>query len=283
MHITAVDIGGSHITVAAVDMEQRACSGGFRRQVDSRGPAGGILDCWAAAIAQCAALHGSARVAVAMPGPFDYAAGVSWIKDQAKFDALYGMNVKNELAQRLAIPAEGILFDNDATCFLRGHYFAGCFPDDEKVLGLTLGTGFGSVIRSGEGYFSPDYWCRAFGDSMADDYFSSRWLLNEYAAMGGEVLTSVRELALCEGSGEVFRRFGALLAGFLAEAAPDVDTILLGGNIAKAYPLFGEALEAGLFLAGKDYRFQVSVLGEEAMLLGAAALQEARMFAQMEE
>lgn len=274
MKITAVDIGGSHITVAAVDMESRTCNGGSRMQVDSRSPAGEILDCWAAAIARCAETHDGTQIAVAMPGPFDYASGVCRVRDQSKFDALYGVNVKDALAERLQIDAGNILFDNDATCFLRGHYFAGCFQQNVNVLGLTLGTGFGSVIRTGEGYFSPDYWCRSFGDSMADDYFSSRWLLHAFAALGGEKLTSVRELATRGNSGEVFRKFGANLAGFLSEAAPEVDAILLGGNIAKAYPLFGDALEAGLAAVGRQYRFQVSALGEEGILLGAAALRE---------
>ncbi len=128
MKITAVDIGGSHITVAAVDMESRTCSGTDRLKVDSRCPANEILDCWAAAIARCAASHGGDRVAVAMPGPFDYTRGVSYIKDQSKFDTLYGVDVKSALADRLAVPAAGILFDNDATCFLRGISSPGISP-----------------------------------------------------------------------------------------------------------------------------------------------------------
>lgn len=277
MKITAVDIGGSHITVAAVDMEKRQCAGGSvsRLHVDSRSPAGEILDCWAAAIARCAAAHGGGEVAIAMPGPFDYAAGISYIKDQSKFETLYGLNIKSELAARLSVPVSAITMDNDASCFLRGHYYAGYFPETENVLGLTLGTGFGSVIRTQDGYFSPDYWCRPYENAMADDYFSSRWLLRENEALCGKEVGSVRELAAGASGPEVFRRFGEHLAVFLTDAAPEVDTILLGGNIAKAYSLFGGALERRLSISGRSYRFRVSELGEEGILLGAAALRDA--------
>lgn len=274
MKITAVDIGGSHITVAAVEMENRQCAAESvsRQMVDSRTPAAALLDGWAAAIGRCAEVNDTGQIAIAMPGPFDYDTGVSYIKDQSKFDALYGINVKEALAERLSIPASNILMDNDASCFLRGHYFAGCLGADENVLGLTLGTGFGSVIRSREEYSSPEYWSVPFGASIADDYFSSRWLLKEYALSGREVLQSVRELALKEEGREVFQRFGAQLASFVAAAAPEVDTILLGGNIARAFHLFGEPLMQGLARQGHKYRFQISTLGEDAMLLGAAAM-----------
>ncbi len=45
-----------------------------------------------------------------------------------------------------------------------------------------------------------------------------------------------------EDAREVFRQFGKNLAAFMIDAAPPADTILLGGNIAKAYPLFGSRL-----------------------------------------
>src|SRR5690554_6743059 len=35
-------------------------------------------------------------VGLAFPGPFDYAQGISYIRGQGKFDALYGINLKNE-------------------------------------------------------------------------------------------------------------------------------------------------------------------------------------------
>lgn len=122
MKITGVDIGGSHITVAAIDMDNRQCAteSVSRQMVDSRSAAVELLDGWAAAIGRCAEMHDTGQIAIAMPGPFDYDAGVSYIKDQSKFDALYGINIKEALAARLSISADNILMDNDASCFLRG-------------------------------------------------------------------------------------------------------------------------------------------------------------------
>ncbi len=59
-------------------------------------------------------------IGIAMPGPFDYEQGISLMKGMQKYDSLYGMNIRQILAERLGIPGEHITFINDAEAFYAG-------------------------------------------------------------------------------------------------------------------------------------------------------------------
>src|SRR5690606_38317524 len=91
------DIGGSHISCAAVDI------GSFRilketiteRDVNNKAPAAEIISVWADALS--AAVSKIPRenlkgIGFGMPGPFDYVKGISYIKGVAKYENLYGCN-----------------------------------------------------------------------------------------------------------------------------------------------------------------------------------------------
>ena len=119
-----IDIGGSHITAAMVDLESRSIIAGstLRTAVDASLNAEEILNTWCALIdsVQGSAPGTEAHLGIAMPGPFDYDHGISLIKDQPKFQNLYQVNIKNELAKRLQVEPGNIRFINDAASFLQG-------------------------------------------------------------------------------------------------------------------------------------------------------------------
>ncbi len=73
-----------------------------------------------------------------MPGPVDYERGICYIKDQGKYDQLYGLNIKDLLAARLGIPPDHIRMMNDALCFLKGEIAGGAIKGCKSALGLTL-------------------------------------------------------------------------------------------------------------------------------------------------
>src|SRR5215212_5139366 len=108
--VIGADIGGSHITAAQVDVtgRQLIASSLVRLQVDSMGAAKEVIDVWSKCIRQAMQHTPVNKVCLAMPGPFDYAAGICLIKDQNKYPMLYGLNVKNMLALALEINAEDI-------------------------------------------------------------------------------------------------------------------------------------------------------------------------------
>lgn len=73
---------------------------------------------------------------------------------------------------------------------------------------------------------------------------------------------------------DVFKEFGRNLGDFLIQCiinAPLTEVVVLGGNISKAYYLFGMETERCLKESGIDVQLKVAELGEEAALLGAVA------------
>src|SRR5688500_8818861 len=137
-----IDIGGSHITAGVVDLAQKKVIEGsvVRQLVNRHAPANEILGIWADTISGRLqqAPHEITTIGFAMPGPFDYTNGICLIKGFDKYEALYGMNIRQELAARTNIGAERIVFRNDADAFLDGEMFGGAGQGFYRALGLTL-------------------------------------------------------------------------------------------------------------------------------------------------
>lgn len=270
-----MDIGGSHISAALIDLSlQRMLPGTFHRApVNAQGDANEIITSWCAVMQQSMAFaDGVTRIGMAMPGPFDYERGIAYIKGLQKYDALYGLCVKDLLANELGIQASGIRMTNDAACFLQGELFSGAAKGQEHVLGFTLGTGFGSAIaRNG---FAQDagYWSAPFRGTIAEEFFSTRWFLKRYEELSGVTAESVKSVAAKAGTDkaalELFHEFGRNLAAFLHQLQELPEFVVLGGNIARAFGLFHEVLKAGM--GDKKVTFVPSALGEEVTLVGAA-------------
>src|SRR5262245_6712079 len=109
--ILSVDIGGSHITAALTDMRQRAIIPGsvYRAHVDSHASADDIIDRWCDVMQQSKCASDKIdRIGIAIPGPFDYEQGISRITGLHKYEALYGLNIKDILAERFHIRREYI-------------------------------------------------------------------------------------------------------------------------------------------------------------------------------
>lgn len=277
--VLGVDIGGSHITAALVDLESRQVVTGSRKRklVNSQGSAEEIFRDWTEVIED--AFGNTERevrkICIAMPGPFDYEEGVSLIEEQDKFNALFGMNVKNVLAERLGIAPNQIRFINDAASFLQGEVFCGAGQDEERVLGLTLGTGLGSAICV-EGVASDaGLWNSPFREGIAEDYLSTRWFVQRYKELSGLSISGVKELL--EGNpslvNEVFLEFGENLSLFLLPLIQKYNpgTVVFGGNISNAHEHFLPVVKKQLAAAGVEVALKPAQLNEDASLLGAAS------------
>ena len=94
-------------------------------------------------------------VGVAVPGPFDYDAGVSAMTH--KLAPLRNVDLRGELSAALGLPPQAFAFLNDAAAFLLGEWWAGAARARRRAMGVTLGTGLGSAyldegkIVTGEG------------------------------------------------------------------------------------------------------------------------------------
>lgn len=271
-----VDIGGSHITAALIDCTSHEVleETMIRKRIDSKGTAPQIISAWAEALEPL--LEENRILGIAVPGPFDYEAGISLIQSQDKYDALYQLNVKALLADALQMPGKNIRLTNDASCFLKGEIVGGVLKGVQHAIGITLGTGLGSAI-----YHTPDatdagLWNSPFRDGIAEDYISTRWCTARYEALTGQPVKDVHALSVQVAQGDeaaqqVFTEFGAALGEFLIPfiKAEQAEAVVLGGNIAKSMSLFMPETNRLLNAAAIAVPIHASILGESAALLGA--------------
>lgn len=277
-----IDIGGSHITAALVNLEARTIDthSWHRTRVNSQGSAAEIIDAWAVVINDAFRnIPADSRyIGIGMPGPFDYELGISRMKDQHKYDALYDLNVKNMLAAKLQLDPSRIRFINDAGCFLQGEVFSGAGRNYQHVIGLTLGTGLGSATFHGGLARDADRWCTPYLDGIAEDYLSTRWFVHRYQELTGKTVKDVKDLTTYIDTDpvvqQVFDEFAHNLAnfltGFIRDESPEA--IVIGGNIAQASELFFPAVVRELAQHNYHMPLLVASLGEQAAILGAASI-----------
>lgn len=277
--ILGVDIGGSHITAALVDVKYGILVPGStnRAKVDSKGSPSHIIESWCKVIAKTSrsAAH-SGRIAIAMPGPFDYDKGISYMKGLDKYDALYGMNVKVLMLAELGQQINEIHFINDAGCFLQGELAHGKASAYEKVMGFTLGTGFGSAKVMDGKATDAEYWQYPFMGSICENFFSSRWFIAKYAEYSGLNAPNVQQLIETAEAGspmlQLFDEFSMNFGIFLSRIYKKerFDCIVLGGNISNAWTLFLPQLHYYLDIRSVSAPVYISAQGESAALIGAA-------------
>jgi glucokinase len=282
--VIALDIGGSSIKSAVVSSLGRLAGPVATTPIDSRADAEIIFATFAAAIRQHLPEMTSTRflgVAIGCPGPFDYQAGVSYIRGVAKYESIYGSNVAICVRAQLAMPTLPIVFRNDAEAAIVGEARHGAGRAYRRLIGVTLGTGIGSAfvvdgvrVTDGPGV-TRDGWLYhvPYHSVQADDIFSTRGLLARLRAIDSrhDSVLAFAEAAR-EGKAQLrqgFSGFGDNLGEFLHPfvLAFDAEAVLVLGGIAGAFDLFGASLARRLpspVLTGQ--------LGIRAPLLGAADL-----------
>jgi glucokinase len=286
------DIGGSHITCAAIDLATGKILRNTiaERSVNNQAPAGDIISIWAEALSDSlknVSFEDVKGIGFAMPGPFDYVNGISYIKGVAKYENLYGVNVKEAIAVALKVPQDFLIrFMNDASSFAVGEAWAGSATAESRSLSITLGTGFGSAFISDripivDGPLVPKIGCvyhLPYLNGIADDYFSTRGLLGRYKSKTGKDLKGVKELAELAPSDKIvmdlFDDFGDKLGEFLSYWLKrfDAEILVIGGNISHAYNLFSKVFESRLKAENCSSKVALSKLKEDAALIGSAYL-----------
>ena len=296
------DIGGTHITCAVVKIQEGELLTDTlsRATYDHNASATTILQSWAKALNDTLSKISESQLAgigFAIPGPFDYRNGVS--KMEHKFKNLYGLHIPAALNPLLSSKKElPMRFLNDATSFAVGEAWTGEGRGFNKVVVITLGTGFGSAFtENGVPVVSGDevpkegcLWHLPFKDGIADDYFSTRWFIGEYQKQTGVTLPGVKELIEKTNTDDaiarsLFWQFGQNLADCLAIPLQKfgAEVLIIGGNIAHALPLFGGAFMEGLKKAGVKTKVVVSRHSEHAALIGSARLLDDAFWEQVSE
>ncbi len=229
-------------------------------------------------------------LAIAFPGPFDYQAGVPYVRNLGKYEAIYEMNITPELSNKLKEQVDRvrevsladdvrIVYENDARLFTYGAWLMDKKPALSRIAGLTLGTGCGSgfiidgrliddgavaefqelLPRDGYVYHLP------LDDKTVDDWLSTRGLvaLAHKRGIEAEDGLAVAELAAgSEAAREVYLDFGRKLRVLLDQLMERyrAQRIYLGGRIAQSMPLME---------LGQTYPVRVNT-DPNAPLLGAA-------------
>lgn len=276
-YILTADIGGSHLTVAVCNLATNAIQSTTRVEVLSNGSATTILTSWGDAFQQLLKQTDFpiAGLAVAMPGPFDYENGISYIRGLGKYEALYGMDVKAFLADILKIDPQMIRFRNDAESTIAGEVLSGAGKDYQNVMGVTLGTGFGSAHSKNKITKDINLGSDPYKQTIADDYLSTRWFVRRYHELAGINLTGgVKELYAIAQQNEaargIFKEFAANLSDFLAKPIEqfEPEALIICGNIAKAHEFFLPYLSGNI----NSIIIKLAQLDENAPLIGAAAM-----------
>ena len=290
-----VDIGGSHISSAAVNGDDFKIISGtyFSGAVDSKASKEIIIKKWAEiinktiqVIEETQLLNGTIGIAFSMPGPFQYQTGIAMFEGNDKYEALYKVSVSDELLKYLIIKDVTFRFLNDASCFgVGGALKEESKADTNKVIAITLGTGFGATFLDNklpvtQGITVPHngcLWDKKYKDNIADNYFSTRWFLNQYEKSTGEKLTDgVKEIASIENyaTAKIFDDFANNLSEFLTPYIVDFDADLLviGGNIAKSNRLFLSKLEENFKKQHISLPISIIENTEETSILGSSYL-----------
>lgn len=287
-----IDVGGSHASCAAFDMtEKRLITESISHiPLNNQGSKTEVIEGFVSLIRACTdkiKLDDLVGIGIAMPGPFDYENGIGlFTGENAKFQCLNKVNVELELKEKLNLPEISVRFINDATAFAIGEYFLGQLKGCKHTLAITLGTGLGSAFLSDGIPVIVDekvpengcIWHLPFENGIADDYFSTRGLVNRYFERTGTKLKGVKELAELSKENslalELFHDFGEKLALFLAPwfKSFQVEAIVFGGNISKASHLFNDAMNEQFKKEGLLVKINYSELQESAAFVGAAQL-----------
>ncbi len=277
-YIAGVDIGGTHITAGLIHPVARTLNEDslIRRHVDPHASAGEIIGIWAGVLNELKTVYPGSftKVGIAMPGPFDYEAGISLIKGFHKYESLYQLNVRELLAEETGLLPGNILFRNDAEAFLEGELFCGAASGFNHVIGITLGTGLGSAISNNGVTHDAELSVTPYKNDIIESFVSTRGILKGYRALGGDEQSDVKTIAALYGAEEAatraFDEFVKHLGWFAEMFAhkENPELLVVGGNIANAWELIAPSL--GKVLLPLGVKLKKAMLGENAALIGGA-------------
>jgi glucokinase len=274
------DVGGSHVS-AAVCLDSTYRLGPV---VNTPYPSEQSVDAFihvlhSLGVEASTGFAGVAGAELAMPGPFDFNGGVSLMRHKLPY--LYGVDLRELLAQHFGWQRSQVRFLGDAAAFLLGEIGAGAAHGVARSVGITLGTGIGSafgvdgrVVTEGPGVApNGEIWNLPYEGGILEDALSTRAIQRSYANRTGvvpDVATIAATAADDPNASAAFVEFGnhlgQALRMLLSEFAPQV--VVLGGGIARSAHLFLPAAESQL--EGLNFHLVVSALKDNAPLVGAA-------------
>lgn len=288
--VLAVDLGGTKVSFAVVDAD-----GTVRARAKRPSHEGGAAlshDALAASAAETVRAAGlrwtDVRAAgVVVPGIYDPATGRAWAPN------LWGRDevpLGEELRKRLPVP---VVVDSDRSGYVLGEAWRGAARDCKDVVFLAVGTGIGAGILShgrlvrgsggiagAVGWFALDpRWREDFGrmGSFEAEAAGPALARRLGAPSAEDVAAAARrgEPAARRAVDETVEWLAMGIANLVSALNPQV--VVLGGGLMQASDLFLEPVRHAVRrwaqpLAVDQCRIELTQLGEDAALLGAARL-----------
>jgi glucokinase len=296
-----VDVGGTNLRVAVVDgvkvVDEYRCHADFSAICHANLPDFAlqqIIEVTVVAVQKMLQRHPDVvSVGIGFPGFIDPVSGT--VLQSPNLPGLRDVDLAGDLARTLARP---IVVENDANAAAYGEYRL--HPQSASsllYLGLGTGVGGGLIIRdkliTGSHGFAMEAGhliveaggrlCGCGNRGCMEQYASASGVSLSYAEKTGKRLEASEVAALAQAGDDAartaFERAGDVLAQALAHMLKvvDVENIVIGGGMSKAWPLMQPAfrlrLEQDLIpvLRGRvDIRLSDS--GDHAGVIGAAAL-----------
>jgi glucokinase len=212
-------------------------------------------------------------LAIAICGPFDIEAGVSRMRGVAKFEDIYGIDLRAALREHTSIGDRPIRFARDAESAGTGEALVGAGRDVTRMMIITLGTGMGTCVTDHAWPVEviDDFGVEHLGmrdtpwGGRSDDVLSARGLADRL----GVALADLRDAVDDPLNNEVVFDHGHRLGQFLAPVVVefDVQLLVIGGGLSAAFDRFGPAIQAHLSVPVGPIE-----LGAAGPLLGAVHL-----------
>ena len=215
-----LDVGGTFLKSAVADAAGQLLSGSeFSCPIRSEGSREEIEGSLAAAVARGAAFAAErgmelAGIGIAIPGPFDYAAGVSRMTH--KFRSICGVDLRGVLHAMPGVPADAeIRFMQDVNAALAGEIARGNAAGYGASALVSLGTGLGFALsRDGRVLCNPAGGPKVvifnlpYRDGILEDYASKRGFLRIYGELAGHTdpALTVADLGRMAGEGDARAR-----------------------------------------------------------------------------
>ena len=229
---------------------------------------------------------GVSGIGIGVPGLVDESQGI--IYDLNNIPSWQEVHLKAALEGVFKVP---VFLSNDGNSFVLGEKIYGQGKAYRNLLGITLGTGFGTGIvihdqlYSGTLSSAGEFGGVPYLNQTIEDYCSGKFFINQYGVPGDQ-LQQRAEAGDAEALA-IFQQYGSHLGKALHTLlyALSPEAIFLGGSVAGCYGLFREAMEASL----QTFPFkrvlarlviQPSSL-QNAGILGASALVAMRSGAQV--
>ncbi|RPH34085.1 MAG: ROK family protein [Bacteroidales bacterium] len=285
-------ISGSHFSCAAVDINKREIIPNtyFKGMVENNASAGLILMLWSAYLKKTIDVVGKENIigiGCSIPGPFDYLNGIARFKGVPKFEELNGVNIAKDFKKRLGLEENTpIRFINDAIGFALGEDWTRKTKSFSSSIAIMLDDGFGSAfLRNGIPVIKGDtvppkgvIYNIPYKKGVADDYFSTRGILNAYKEAGGMEFNKISSLVSIFNSDKkiplIFNDFGYRLAEFLLPIFKNfhAETCVFGGEISDNFKLFSTSFNN--YLEQNHFSINVEISGskDNSFILGASTL-----------